>query len=229
VSAGAGPFTICGTDTGVGKTIVTAAIARAALSAGLSVRVLKPVQTGATEDDDAAEIDRLCRAKVARTGWRLAAPLAPSVAARLEDLQLEPAEMLDWIKVESAAAAVVVVETAGGCAVEITDGYDMAHLAADIGFPVVIACRPGLGTLNHTVLTAEHLWRRKASVLGLAVSGYPEVPGLAERTNLRELPRITGLPIVGVIPVLDQVSPDGLRGASDWLAPVLGGDLPAEH
>lgn len=151
MSLGARLFTIYGTDTGVGKTVVAAAMARAALDSGLSVRVLKPVQTGSGEDDDATEVDRLCGARVARTGWRLTAPLAPSVAARMEDVRLKPAEIVEWTLAESVGADIVIVETAGGSAVQLDGEYDMAELAADLGYPVVVACRPGLGTLNHTL------------------------------------------------------------------------------
>lgn len=223
MSLGARLFTIYGTDTGVGKTVVAAAMARAALDSGLSVRVLKPVQTGSGEDDDATEVDRLCGARVARTGWRLTAPLAPSVAARMEDVRLKPAEIVEWTLAESVGADIVIVETAGGSAVQLDGEYDMAELAADLGYPVVVACRPGLGTLNHTLLTAHHLPHTGASLLGLVVAGYPDSPGLAERTNRLELPRITGLPFLGVIPMLREVSVEGLRAASEWLAPALGG------
>jgi dethiobiotin synthetase len=219
-------LTICGTDTGAGKTISAAAIARTAIAAGRTVGVLKPLQTG--DDDDGAEVDRLCGREVARTGRRLAAPLAPAVAARLEGVRLEPPAIVAWVRAE-ATADTVVVETAGGSAVEVTEGYDMAALASDLGFPVLITCRAGLGTLNHTLLTAEHLRRRGATVAGLVVCGYPAEPGLAESTNLRELPRLTGLPIVGVIPVLEQVSPAAFDAAPAWLAPVLGGTLDVER
>ncbi len=185
MSSGRRLLTICGTDTGVGKTVVTASIARAALDAGLSVRVLKPVQTGSGEDDDAAEVDRT--------------------------------------RDNSVGADVVVVETAGGAAVQLDGDYDMARLAADLGHDVTIVCRAGLGTLNHTLLTANHLRQRGASVLGLVVSGYPDRPGLAERTNLDELPRVTGLPVIGVIPLLPELTAGGMRPASSWLSPALGG------
>ena len=223
MSSGRRLLTICGTDTGVGKTVVTASIARAALDAGLSVRVLKPVQTGSGEDDDAAEVDRLCGAKIAVTGWRLNAALAPSVAARMEGMRLNPRDIGEWTRDNSVGADVVVVETAGGAAVQLDGDYDMARLAADLGHDVTIVCRAGLGTLNHTLLTANHLRQRGASVLGLVVSGYPDRPGLAERTNLDELPRVTGLPVIGVIPLLPELTAGGMRPASSWLSPALGG------
>jgi dethiobiotin synthase len=220
-------FTICGTDTGVGKTVVAAAMSRSALDSGLSVRVLKPVQTGSGEDDDAAEVDRLCGAKIGLTGWRLTAPLAPSVAARMEGVRLNPAEIVEWTLAQSRGADVAIVETAGGPAVKLDGDYDMARLAADLGFPVVVVCRAGLGTLNHTLLTANHLNRAGASMLGLVVAGYPDSPGLAERTNLLELPRITDLPLVGVIPMMHLVSAGELRAASRWLTPTIGGTADA--
>ncbi|MHB8509470.1 MAG: dethiobiotin synthase [Candidatus Dormibacteria bacterium] len=216
-------ITICGTDTEVGKTVLAAAMARAALDSGHSVRVLKPVQTGAGADDDGAEVDRLCGARVARTGWRLTAPLAPSVAARMEDRRLNPSEIVEWTLAAAEGADVAIVETAGGSAVQLDGEYDMAALAADLGYPVVVACRPGLGTLNHTLLTVNHLRQAGSRLLGLVVAGYPDSPGLAERSNLVELPRITGLAVVGVIPVLREVSMEALQAASAWLSPSIGG------
>lgn len=200
---------VYGTDTGVGKTVVTAALASLALTAGGTIRVLKPVQTGAGADDDGATVDSLVGKRVSRTGWRLKHPLAPAVAARLQRRRLDPDRILAWIARTGARARLVLVETAGGVAVELVPGYDMARLGAALGFSGVVVCRPGLGTLNHTVLTVEHLRRARARVDGLVVSGMPLRPGIAETTNLEELPRLTGLPVLGVLPRLPLDSDNG--------------------
>jgi dethiobiotin synthetase len=200
---------VYGTDTGVGKTVVTAALASLALADGVAVRVLKPVQTGAGDDDDGATIDNLVGRGVSRTGWRLKHPLAPVVAARLERRRLDPDRIVAWIARTGARARLVLVETAGGVAVEIAPGYDMARLGAALGFAGVVVSRPGLGTLNHTVLTVEHLRRARARVDGLVVSGMPSRPGIIETTNLEELPRLTGLPVLGVLPRLPLDSETG--------------------
>jgi dethiobiotin synthetase len=78
----------------------------------------------------------------------------------------------------------------------------MAALAAGLGYPALLVCRPGLGTLNHTLLSVNHLRARGVEVLGLVISGAAANPGLAERTNRSELPRLTGVPLLAVVPRL---------------------------
>jgi dethiobiotin synthetase len=91
------------------------------------------------------------------------------------------------------------VEAAGGALVPFSDGVAMAGLAAMLGLPVVVAARPGLGTLNHVLLTLEALHRRGLTVLGVVISGYPDRPGLDALTNPGTLARLTPVPLLGVI------------------------------
>jgi dethiobiotin synthetase len=216
---------VCGTDTGVGKTIVTAAIAALAMRTGLRVRVLKPVQTGAVADDDAAEVGRLAPGADCRAGVKLRLPLAPAVAARLEGTALDPAELTAWMTDNTADADVVLVETAGGVAVEIAPGFDMGTLPARLGYPALLVCRPGLGTLNHTALSVEHLRHRGAVVAGLVISDLPAVPDLSEATNPAELEALTGAPVLGVLPRLELAPGEFEQGARTALSPELFGDF----
>jgi dethiobiotin synthetase len=195
---------VAGTDTGVGKTVVTAAIALAARDRGRRVAVLKPAQTGddgtivgdaefvrrALGGDDPAE---------AVVPYRLRAPLAPSVAAALEGSRLDPRVVAGAYEDLAARCDLVLVEAAGGALVPFSDGVDMAGLAAMLGLPVVVAARPGLGTLNHVLLTLEALHRRGLTVLGVVISGYPDRPGLDSLTNPGTLARLTPVPLLGVI------------------------------
>lgn len=217
---------VYGTDTGVGKTVVTAALAAAAGVAGHAVRVLKPAQTGAASDDDAATVDALAGVGVARTGWRLQAPLAPAVAARLEGRALEPRQLMAWVRRESLRSGLTLVETAGGVAVELVEGFDMAALGARLRYPGLVVCRPGLGTLNHTVLSVEHLRAAQAPIAGLVVSGMPAEPGPAESTNLAELSRLTRLPLIAVLPRL-RLRPGRAFTAAAVAAfgPLVGGTM----
>jgi dethiobiotin synthetase len=219
---------VCGTDTGVGKTVITALLAAAALAQGRSVRVLKPIQTGADADDDAAEVNRLVEAEVAVCGWRLAAPVAPAVAARLQGRRLEPGEILEWTKENAAGWDEVLVETVGGVAVEIVEGYDMAQLAADLGYPALVVCRPGLGTLNHTSLTVEHLRRAGVEVESLVVCGEFNPEDLSHTTNPGELERLTGVGILARVPWLDLepgALPGNLAGVAAEVIKAAGGVL----
>lgn len=225
---------VMGTGTGVGKTVVTAAIALAARARGRHPAVLKPAQTGddgrITGDAEfVAGLIGLDEPVEALCPYRLRAPLAPSVAAALEGRRLDPAHVVCSYNDLAGRHDLVLVEAAGGALVPFSEGVDMAGLAALLGLPVVVAARPGLGTLNHTLLTLEALHRRGLTVLGVVISGYPDEPGLDALTNPGALARLTPVPLLGAIPFdagidveagrpgrLAEIGPAGLD-------PLLGG------
>ena len=120
--------------------------------------------------------------------YRLQAPLAPSVAASLEGRRLDP-RSLQLIQRPGRAARSRAGRGRRRRAGALLDGVDMAGLASLLGLPVVVAARPGLGTLNHTLLTLEALHRRGLTVLGVVISGYPAEPGLDALTNPPALAR----------------------------------------
>jgi len=192
---------VTGTDTGVGKTVTTAALAVALGAEGLRVAVVKPAQTGvvAGEPGDIDDVVRLTGSSAVHELARLRDPLAPETAARLEGVSLPPvAEVADRIR--RLDADVVLVEGAGGLLVRLDlDGGTMIDLARALDAEVVVVAREGLGTLNHTELTVDRLRAEGLSPRLVIGSCSPE-PGLAERTNRTDLPRLTGLPIDGLIP-----------------------------
>jgi dethiobiotin synthetase len=217
VSARAGRrvVVVTGTDTGVGKTVVTAAVAVQARSRG-TVTVVKPVQTGVgpeSADPDAPgdvdEVHRLTGCAVQEYA-ALPDPLAPDSAARLRGIRLPPVhEHADRVRVLAEFEDTVVVEGAGGLLVRLdTDGGTLldlaAHLAATLppttALEVVVVCRAGLGTLNHTELTCTALRDRGIEPTALAVGSWPAEPDLAERLNRDDLPRVTGVPLGWVVP-----------------------------
>src|SRR5262249_12551303 len=161
---------VTGTDTGIGKTVVSAALGLAAQASGHTAVVLKPGQTG---DDGTITGDaEFCQMVLgtdepldAISPIRLRAPLAPAVAARLEAARVDP----DLVRGRHAALRtrydLVIVEGAGGLLVPFADGVDMAGLAAMLGLPLIVVARPGLGTLNHILLTLEAAHRRGLTVL----------------------------------------------------------------
>lgn len=196
---------VTGTDTGVGKTVVTAALA-ASLARSRSVAVLKPVQTGApsSEPADIDEVRRLSGVATVREGVRLLAPLAPVAAARLEGAQL-PAINAHVTTVTELVRShdVVLVEGSGGLLVDLdADGNGLCEFAAALGASVsfVVVTRAGLGTLNHTLLTVEALRARELPVTGLVIGASPRAPGLAEQMNLKDLPELTRAPLLGRVP-----------------------------
>ncbi len=213
---------VTGTDTGVGKTLVSAVLCRTLRGAVY----VKPVQSGAADgDDDATDVAALADVPTV-TGPVIGPSLAPGVAARLAGETLTGDEL--EAVVAGAAARYperpLVVEGAGGLLVELgADGTTCADLAARLGLSVVVVVRPGLGTLNHTALTVAELRRRGLALAGVVVSGYPDDPDLATRTNLAELDRLSDGALAGVVPALTAVTPDALAPAPTWLTPALGG------
>jgi dethiobiotin synthetase len=219
-----GAVVVTGTDTGVGKTVVTAAIAAAAGAAGLRVAVVKPAQTGIAtgEEPDAAAVVRLVPPATVLTLAAYPDPLAPLAAARVSGRPaLELAEVTDRIRAH--AGDLVLVEGAGGLLVPMgRGGWTMAHLAAALRAPVVVVARAGLGTLNHTALTL-HVLAGHDLPTAVVIGAWPEEPALADRTNLRDLPG----ELAGAVPAGVGGWPAERFGAHAprWLAPQLHGTL----
>lgn len=194
---------ITGTSTDVGKTVVTAALAAAAREAGVTVAVAKPAQTGVGPQDpgDLATITRLAGPIATAECMRYPDPLAPATAARLAGLpQLTPAIVGDSVAALSAAAQLTLVEGAGGILVRLADDYTLLDVAADAGADVVVVVTPGLGALNHAELTVRAIRAAGLRPAGLVIGSWPAHPDLAMRTNRDDLPDLTGVPIVGVVP-----------------------------
>jgi dethiobiotin synthetase len=193
---------VTGTGTGVGKTVATAALAVRAAAAG-SVVVVKPVQTGigSPEATDGDVVHAITGCAV-QEFTALEDPLAPDTAARLRGVPIPlVAEYVDRIKVLAESHDTVIVEGAGGLLVRLdTDGGTLLDLAEALAADVVVVVAAGLGTLNHTELTVEALRARGLLPLGLVVGSWPSSPGLAERCNLDDLPRVTGTPLLAVLP-----------------------------
>jgi dethiobiotin synthetase len=228
---------VTGTDTGVGKTVVTAALCAALLDRG-GVAAYKPVQTGVeglpgavvrsgpTADMD--EVRRLSGLSAVYEGSRLRDPLAPMTAARRQGVDLpSTADHASRIEALAGEHRHVVVEGAGGVLVGLDrDGRTLADMASglstDCGFLVV--CRSGLGTLNHAKLTVKALQTQGFSVLGLVIGSWPEIPGLADECNITDLPAMTGVRLLGRIPERASALPPLAfqAAASGWFGPPIG-------
>jgi dethiobiotin synthetase len=220
---------VTGTDTDVGKTVVSAALA-CYLNGSRPVFVTKPLQTGVGpgEPGDAAEIRRLSGLSEAAVheGVRLRDPLAPTTAARREGVRLPTADQLAvGIATQFQRPGSLIVEGAGGLLVGLDgEGRNLADVAGrlradELGFVVVV--RSGLGTLNHTLLTVEALRARNLPIAGLVIGSWPKEPDLADRCNLAELPELTGVPVIGRIPAgAAAMEPaDFQSAAAGWFDP----------
>lgn len=196
---------VTGTGTGVGKTVVTAALAACARALGANVAVCKPVQTGSRPaagpaDDDLAEVARLAGVAELLGVARFSEPLAPAAAAETDGLPLPTAAgVLAAVRSLDRPGRLTLVEGAGGVLVELTAGGEtLRDLAVGLGAPVLVVCGAGLGTLNHTALTLEALETRGLSCAGLVIGSWPDQPAAAERFNRAALARLA--PVRAVLP-----------------------------
>jgi dethiobiotin synthetase len=189
---------VTGTDTGVGKTVATAALACSARQAGVDVAVCKPVQTGSPRDDDLGDIGRLSGVDALFGTWRYPEPLAPVAAARRAGLALPTRDELVG-SVRDVGAGLTLVEGAGGLLVELCDdGATLRDVAHDLAAPVLVVVSPGLGTLNHTALTLEALAAQGISCAGLVIGAWPREPDVAEEGNREALAELA--PVRAVLP-----------------------------
>jgi dethiobiotin synthetase len=229
-----GVLVVTGTGTGVGKTVVTAAIAALGVDRGRRVAVLKPAQTGlrADEPGDLTEVRRLAGAITTRELRRYPDPLSPEAAARRAGLPyLHPAEIAAAAAELDATHDVVLIEGAGGLLVRFdATGGTLADVAWSLAAPALIVADPGLGTLNTTALTAEALQRRGVECIGVVVGRWPVEPDLAARTNLIDLPVAAGAPLLGALPdgIAALPSAEFRAVAHDSLSPWLDGDFDSE-
>ena len=199
-------FAVVGTDTGVGKTLVTAGLVGWLRRAGVEARAIKPAQTGYPSDDDAAFVARAAGSDAAATCLRrLEPPLAPQVAADQTGADLSYDEILTECERERRTADVGVFEGIGGLRVPLAGGREVIDLVSDLGVPAVVVARSGLGTLNHTAHTVDALRRRDVPVEAVVLNQYDEAT-VAERTNPAVVERMTGVP-VATMPTLDLSEP----------------------
>ncbi len=196
-------FFITGTDTGVGKTYVTALLLAELRRRGIKAAGFKPIACGPGGREDARQYWQLMNREVPLNLINpvyLRHSLAPNVAARLEHRRIDLRKVLTSYQALIADYDPVLVEGAGGLLVPIRRGYFMANLARDLALPVVIVARLGLGTINHTLLTVRQAHAFGLKVAGIVLNDTTGRRGLAERTNVREVPLLCGVPLLGVIP-----------------------------
>lgn len=256
---------ITGTDTGVGKTVVSAGIIRALLKRGTRVGAMKPIETGCKRADPKSQIqtgefrpgelipaDGLFLKEMAGMDdpldlvapIRFEYPLAPLVASELEAKPVDLDTIFDAYDKLSAKYGFMAVEGAGGLLVPIKDRqassvkrqastdkgnnsldarrltldasrYFMVDLMRALGLPLIVVTRPGLGTINHTLLTVEHAIHAGLKVSGIIIN-HAAPPGndLAERTNPEILRRLCPVPLLGTFPYETQLSPQCIEDAA---------------
>jgi dethiobiotin synthetase len=189
---------VSGTDTGVGKTVITAALAALAQERGERVAVVKPAQTGVGphEEGDLDVVRRLSGVTDLHELVRHRDALAPASAGA----GIAPERVADAVA-GLADRDLVLVEGAGGLLVRLhPGGGTLADVAALLGAPVLLVVRAGLGTLNHTALTTEALAARGLACAGIVIGAWPADPDLAARRNVEDLETYAGVPLRGRMP-----------------------------
>lgn len=202
---------VTGTDTGIGKTTIAAALVRYWRLTGVNVGAYKPVASGSIPDQQGNPIwedveayfnaldgnfprDRICP-------QCFAAPLAPPVAARAAGHKVDDALLAAGIDWWQSKVDWLVVEGAGGLLSPLSDSQSNADLAVRLGFPLLIVSRLGLGTINHTLLTVEAAQRRGLKIRGILLnSSQPSTADESSKSNPDELARRCDVPILGVLP-----------------------------
>jgi dethiobiotin synthetase len=212
---------VTGTDTEVGKTVVAAALCAALAAAGRRPAAFKPAVTGL--DDEPGELghDHELLASAAGGGqrpeevapYRFGPPLSPHLAAELAGTRIEPALVVAAAREQAMRRELLVVEGVGGLLVPLTPGYLVRDLALELGLPLVIAARPGLGTINHTLLTVEAARTAGLAVAAVVMTPWPDEPAALLRSNRETVEGLGRVPVLGLPPT----APGELAGAGGTL------------
>jgi dethiobiotin synthetase len=221
---------VTGTDTGVGKTIVAGAICAALVARGERVAAFKPVVTGTDEEDGDWPADHELLASAANAAqtaadvapYTFGPPLSPHFAAELRGVEIDRARLREAAgaaaglagagvrrsaaatpadtRVDARAPGVLICEGVGGLLVPLTFDYSVRDLAVDLGLPLVIAARTGLGTINHTLTAVEAARSAGLRVAGIVMTPWPERPEPIERSNRATVERLSGVTVSGLPP-----------------------------
>jgi dethiobiotin synthetase len=216
---------VTATDTGVGKTIVAGALVASLRARGEEVRVRKPVITGVDDGDHGAPLDHELLASLSGESPETVSParygpaISPHLAAELAGHAIDVAALLDDVR----GTGPVIVEGIGGLLVPLAEGWDVRRFARELGLGVVVAARPGLGTINHTLLTIEAARSADLDLRAVVMTPWPADPGALERSNLATIERLGDVE-VATLAMVPELSAAALASAGAslpydrWLA-----------
>jgi len=209
---------ITGTDTGVGKTVVAALLGLIYRDAGLRVAYLKPVETGAVKQGEelvpgdtkfVAELLALAdEPREMLCPYAFEPPVSPHLAALLAKRTVKVNNIRECYRYLERRYHAVIAEGAGGLLVPVGPTLMMADIARELGLPLLIVARPGLGTINHTLLTIAAALRADLQVLGVIINRYPENPGRVEKNNPKAITDFSGVPVLALVPEIPGFNPE---------------------
>jgi dethiobiotin synthetase len=208
---------VTGTDTGVGKTVVAGALCAALAARGERVAAFKPVVTGLDEDPGGWPRDHELLASVASAGQSpsdvapvtFGPPVSPHYAAELAGTTLEPLELAADARSAGEGADALICEGVGGLLVPLTPGYMIRDFALDLDLPLIVAARPGLGTINHTLLTLEAARTAGLEVAAVVITPWPADPDEMQKSNREAVESLGSVRVCGLM----HTQPDALAAA----------------
>jgi dethiobiotin synthetase len=217
-------FFVTGTDTGVGKTVIAAAVIKALQAHGINACGMKPVETGCSRaGNNLYPSDGMFLKKVARmdeaihhvTPYCFENPVAPSLASEMEGRAVSVPSIMKMFGVLARKYHAVVAEGVGGILVPIRKDYSVLDLIREMDLPLIVVSRPSLGTINHTLLTVNYALKENVRVSGIIINFTRPAEGtVAENTNPLVLQQISPVPLLGVFPHLKSLEDEALERAA---------------
>ena len=208
---------ITGTDTDVGKTVITTALALAGQDLGHKIGVYKPFQSGCTIENNIIQtpdpdfITSLAPEIITKSSYNLIHPSAPALAASLENISIEKEKVLSDFKELEKKCDYVIVEGAGGLLVPVSQTLLIRDFVKFLDLPLIIVARPDLGTINHTLLTIEAAKNFGIKILGIIISNYPvDTEDLTIKTAPDYIKTFSGVEILGILPKINNINRNNL-------------------
>jgi dethiobiotin synthetase len=210
-------FFVTGTDTNVGKTIISSGLAAVLKEKMIDVGVFKPLLSGISREDPASDtslLKQLSKTSLSYeeiTPFAFKEPLAPYVAGKLEGKNVTIEEVLShWEKIRRKHEF-FIVEGAGGISVPLGKRFLVSDLIKAMQLPLVIVARPNLGTVNHLFLTVQYAKSLGLPIAGVVINGISDHPDLAEKTNPQLIEELCGVPILGITPKLKEITIENIK------------------
>ncbi|MBD1379542.1 dethiobiotin synthase [Metabacillus arenae] len=210
-------FFVTGTDTEVGKTIISCGLAAALKENKMDVGVFKPLLSGISRDNpesDTSLLKQMSQTSLSHrdiTPFEFKKPLAPYVAGKLDGTVVNLKDVLNRWEMIRERHEYFIVEGAGGISVPLGENFLVSHLIKALELPIVIVARPNLGTINHTFLTVHYAKSIGVRILGIVINGISDNPDIAEKSNPKLIEELCGVPILGITPKLKEVTNESVQ------------------